>query len=117
MAELDSPELLSDTSVEPNPQLKFDGNFWEFQHVRLPAPPWCRIGAYQSARSRDQRPSAPRRRQNTPAAERVATVTLRLAVVNNSKFVRGRKRATGGALSATAWSPMACRRLDAGTMS
>src|SRR3546814_4616503 len=28
------------------------------------------------------------------AAERVATVTLRLAVVNNSKFVRGRKRAT-----------------------
>ena len=28
-----------------------------------------------------------------PSVERVATVTLRLAVENNSKFVRGRKRA------------------------
>ncbi|MDA4334965.1 helix-turn-helix domain-containing protein, partial [Escherichia coli] len=52
------------------------------------------IGAYQkSARSRDQQPSAASPAE-PPAAERVATVTLRLAVVNNSKFVRGRKRAT-----------------------
>ncbi|MBN0459285.1 recombinase family protein, partial [Pseudomonas aeruginosa] len=52
------------------------------------------IGAYQkSARSRDQQPSAASPAE-PPAAERVATVTLGLAVVNNSKFVRGRKRAT-----------------------
>ncbi len=46
------------------------------------------IGAYQkSSRTRDQQSNT------APAAERVATVTLRLAVENNSKFVRGRKRA------------------------
>ncbi|AFK68655.1 TnpR [Pseudomonas putida] len=52
------------------------------------------IGAYQtSARSRDQQPTALAPAE-PPATERVATVTLRLAVANNSKFVRGRKRAT-----------------------
>ncbi|RUI13570.1 transposase [Pseudomonas aeruginosa] len=52
------------------------------------------IGAYQkSARSRDQQPTAASPAEPL-AVERVATVTLRLAVVNNSKFVRGRKRAT-----------------------
>lgn len=52
------------------------------------------IGAYQkSARSRDQQPTGALPAEPL-AVERVATVILRLAVVNNSKFVRGRKRAT-----------------------
>ncbi len=47
-----------------------------------------------SARSRDQQITASSSSPaEPPAVERVATVTLRLAVVNNSKFVRGRKRA------------------------
>lgn len=51
------------------------------------------IGTYQkSALSRDQQHNVASPVE--PAVERVATVTLRLAVVNNSKFVRGRKRAT-----------------------
>ena len=50
------------------------------------------IGAYQkSARSRDQQITASSSSPaEPPAVERVATVTLRLAVVNNSKFVHGR---------------------------
>ena len=71
------------------------------------------IGAYQkSARSRDQQPSAASPAE-PPAAERVATVTLRLAVVNNSKFVRGRKRATEN-IERYCLEPYGMKRLDAG---
>ncbi|MCY1522897.1 hypothetical protein D9M68_577760 [compost metagenome] len=52
------------------------------------------IGSYQkSVRSRDQQPTAASPAEPS-AVERVATITLRLAVENNSTFVRGRKRAT-----------------------
>ena len=71
------------------------------------------IGAYQkSARSRDQQPSAASPAE-PPAAERVATVPLRLAVVNNSKFVRGRKRATEN-IERYCLEPYGMKRLDAG---
>src|SRR3546814_5128927 len=47
------------------------------------------------------------------AAERVATVTLRLAVVNNSKFVRGRKRATEN-IERYCLEPYGMKRLETG---
>jgi DNA invertase Pin-like site-specific DNA recombinase len=62
------------------------------------------IGAYQKSASHATSSLAASPAE--PAAERVATVTLRLAVVNNSKFVRGRKRATEN-IERYCWSPMA----------
>jgi hypothetical protein len=43
----------------------------------------------------------------------VATVTLRLAVVNNSKFVRGRKRATEN-IERYCLEPYGMKRLETG---
>ncbi len=48
-----------------------------------------------------------------PAAEQVATVTLRLAVVNNSKFVRGRKRAKEN-IERYCLEPYSMKRLESG---
>lgn len=48
-----------------------------------------------------------------PVAERVATVTLRLAVVNNSKFVRGRKRAKEN-IERYCLEPYGMKRLESG---
>ncbi|WP_349618527.1 hypothetical protein [Azotobacter salinestris] len=47
------------------------------------------------------------------AAEQVATITLHLAVVNNSKFVRVRKRATEN-IERYCLEPYAMRRLETG---
>ncbi len=70
------------------------------------------IGTYQkSARSRDQQRNAASPVE--PPVERVATVTLRLAVVNNSKFVRGRKRATEN-IERYCLEPYGMKRLETG---
>ncbi|WP_081997829.1 transposase [Pseudomonas sp. 11/12A] len=74
-----------------------------------------KIGAYQKcARSRDQQLTA---LSSSPAelsaVERVTTVTLRLAVVNNSKFVRGRKWATEN-IERYCLEPYCVKRLEAG---
>lgn len=70
------------------------------------------IGAYQKgARKQDQQPSVAL--PADLAAERVATVTLRLAVVNNSKFVRGRKRATEN-IERYCLEPYGMKRLETG---
>ena len=73
------------------------------------------IGAYQkSARSRDQQITASSSSPaEPPAVERVATVTLRLAVVNNSKFVRGRKRAKEN-IERYCLEPYGMKRLESG---
>nr|WP_236761268.1 hypothetical protein [Aeromonas veronii] len=47
------------------------------------------------------------------AVERVATVTLRLSVENNSKFVRGRKRATEN-IERYCLEPYDMKRLETG---
>ncbi|MCY1290409.1 hypothetical protein D9M69_406320 [compost metagenome] len=70
------------------------------------------IGAYQKgARNQDQQP--PAAPLSEPTAERVATVTLRLTVVNNSKFVRGRKRATEN-IERYCLEPYGMKRLESG---
>jgi len=70
------------------------------------------IGAYQKS----TRPRGQQRNVASPlesAAERVATVTLRLAVVNNSKFVRGRKRAKEN-IERYCLEPYGMKRLESG---
>jgi len=70
------------------------------------------IGAYQkSARSRDQQLTAAS--PAVPTAKRVATITLRLSVVNNSKFVRGRKRAKEN-IERYCLEPYNMKRLESG---
>lgn len=70
------------------------------------------IGTYQkSARSRDQQHNVAS--PVVPAVERVATITLRLAVENNSKFVRGRKRATEN-IERYCLEPYGVKRLETG---
>lgn len=70
------------------------------------------IGAYQKS----TQPRGQQRNVASPlesAAERVATVTLRLAVVNNSKFVRGRKRAKEN-IERYCLEPYGMKRLESG---
>ena len=70
------------------------------------------IGAYQKS----TQPRGQQRNVASPlesAAERVATVTLRLAVVNNSKFVRGRKRAKDN-IERYCLEPYGMKRLESG---
>jgi DNA invertase Pin-like site-specific DNA recombinase len=70
------------------------------------------IGAYQkSAQPRGQQRNVASPAE--PAAEQVATVTLRLAVVNNSKFVRGRKRAKEN-IERYCLEPYSMKRLESG---
>nr|CAB65714.1 resolvase [Xanthomonas campestris] len=70
------------------------------------------IGTYQkSAQPRGQQLNVASPVE--PAVERVATVTLRLAVVNNSKFVRGRKRATEN-IERYCLEPYGMKRLETG---
>ncbi|WP_422766350.1 recombinase family protein [Pseudomonas aeruginosa] len=70
------------------------------------------ISAYQkSAQPRGQQSNVASPAE--PGAERVATVTLRLAVVNNSKFVRGRKRATEN-IERYCLEPYGLKRLETG---
>ena len=70
------------------------------------------IGAHQnSAQPRGQQRNVASPAE--PAAEQVATVTLRLAVVNNSKFVRGRKRAKEN-IERYCLEPYSMKRLESG---
>lgn len=70
------------------------------------------IGTYQkSARKRDQRP--PVVPPAEPTGVRVAIITLRLTVMNNSKFVRGRKRATEN-IERYCLGPHTMKRLETG---
>lgn len=70
------------------------------------------IGTYQkNAQTRGQQHNvAP---PAEPAIERVATVTLRLAVEHNSKFVRGRKRAKEN-IERYCLEPYGMKRLESG---
>lgn len=70
------------------------------------------IGTYQkSARRRDQCP--PVAPPAEPTGVRVAIITLRLTVMNNSKFVRGRKRATEN-IERYCLGPHTMKRLETG---
>ncbi|WP_349618559.1 recombinase family protein [Azotobacter salinestris] len=70
------------------------------------------IGTYQkSARRRDQCP--PVAPPAEPTGVRVAIITLRLTVMNNSKFVRGRKRATEN-IERYCLEPYTMKRLETG---
>lgn len=70
------------------------------------------IGTYQKS-------ALPRGKQRNvvspaeSAVERVATITLRLAVENNSKFVRGRKRAKEN-IERYCLEPFGVKRLESG---
>ncbi|MBJ2304209.1 MULTISPECIES: recombinase family protein [unclassified Pseudomonas] len=69
------------------------------------------IGTYQkSTQTRGQRNVVS---PAESAAERVATITLRLAVENNSKFVRGRKRAKEN-IERYCLEPFGVKRLESG---
>jgi predicted transcriptional regulator len=70
------------------------------------------IGTYQKS----DHPSGQKRNVASPAesaVERVATITLRLAVENNSKFVRGRKRAKEN-IERYCLEPFDVKRLESG---
>ncbi|MFU0820420.1 hypothetical protein SAMN04490192_4051 [Pseudomonas lundensis] len=70
------------------------------------------IGTYQkSEQTRGQQRNVASPAES--AIERVATITLRLAVENNSKFVRGRKRAKEN-IERYCLEPFGVKRLESG---
>lgn len=70
------------------------------------------IGTYQkSEQTRGQQRNVASPAES--AIERVATITLRLAVENNSKFVRGRKRAKEN-IERYCLEPLGVKRLESG---